>query len=183
MNSETKAGPLEQVLGPAAVRSSHIGVLHAPVERVWEALLALRWSDLRVGRLLMQLRGLGGVAAGATCLELFTPRGILLQEAPRTCMVAMIGRPWMPVPRVHTVTSIEEFTSFDAPGWLKYGMEWCLTGTDDARTLIETRTLCHPTSPAARIGFTAYWSFIRAGSSLIRREMLAGIRNRAEGES
>ncbi|MDO5068090.1 MAG: hypothetical protein Q4D96_12485 [Propionibacteriaceae bacterium] len=180
MNSRTAVGPLGKVLGAGAVRSAHVGVVQAPLERVWEALVALRWTDLRIGRVLMKLRGLGRVSTETTCLELFTAQGILVQEPPRACMVAMIGKPWSPVPRVHAVASLEEFTAFNAPGWLKYGMEWCLTVTDDGRTLVETRTLCQPTSRAARLCFNAYWSVIKAGSSLIRRELIAGIRVRAE---
>lgn len=181
MNAETSFGPLGRALGAGAIRSSHIGVIAAPVDRVWEALHAVRWIDLPVGRVLMKLRGLGRATGEGTCLELFTPRGILVEEPPRACVVAMVGKPWSPVPRVHAVATLDEFVAFDAPGWLKYGMEWCFTPTDDARTLIETRTLCQPTSRSARFLFGAYWTFIRAGSGLIRREMIAGIRERAEG--
>lgn len=173
-------GPLGRALGAGSVRSAHLGVVAAPVESVWEALVTLRWTDLPVGSVLMRLRGLGRVADDVTCLELFAPYAAMLQEAPRTCVVAMIGKPWSPVPRTRPVGSFDDFVAFNEPGWLRYGMEWCLTPTVDSRTLVETRTLCQPTSRSAAVLFRAYWTLIRAGSALIRREMIAGIRSSAE---
>ncbi|RRD04257.1 hypothetical protein EII34_10500 [Arachnia propionica] len=183
MGSRAVSGPLGRVLGAGSVRSAHLGVVAAPVEKVWEALVALRWDDLPVGSVLMRLRGLGRVTDDVTCLDLFAPYAVMLQEAPRSCVLAMIGKPWSPVPRTRRVGSFDDFVAFDEPGWLRYGMEWCLTPTDDSRTLIETRTLCQPTSRSAAVLFRAYWTLIRAGSTLIRREMIAAIRNRAERES
>ena len=156
--------------------SRHARVVAAGIEATWAALLDLRWSDQRAARWLLRARGFGlARELGRTWIETFTREGALEAEAPRSVTVAMVGRPWSPVPSAVRVRTLGEVRDFTRPGWLKYGLEFALTPLGDGRTLVETRTLCEPTDERARRRFTPYWAVVRLGSGGIRHAMLAAL--------
>ena len=137
----------------------------------------MTWSDLRLGRLLLSLRGFGlvGSALRRPIVTPPSPAAPIHEEPPTYSTSGMIGKPWLPVPASRPVASLDDLAAFTEPGWLKYGMEWRFTGTEDGRTLVETATLCQATSRSSQAFFSAYWTLIRAGSGLIRREMLQAL--------
>lgn len=174
----TVRSPLAEVLPGSQFGEAHSGIVDAGSDRVWEALHALHWTDLRLGWPLMAVRGLGAPAARDTVFETFTRRAgaAYVEEPPTVAWLAMIGKPWKPVPESVEVATIEEMRAYAEPGWLKYGMEWLLHDLGDGRTLVETRTLCEATDSGARRAFRAYWTLIRPFSGVIRLDMIAALR-------
>ncbi|MDO5494551.1 MAG: hypothetical protein Q4G64_02410 [bacterium] len=171
------ASPLSRLLPRARFSEHHHGIIDAPPESVWDAVMAVRWQDLRIGRVLMLARGLGfSGRLERPWIDLFRPVAMVEEGRPEFVYFAMVGKPWSPVPQSATPDSLEELQNFEEPGWLKYGMEWILTPLEGGRTLLETRTLCQPTDAAAHRKFRAYWTLIRPGSGLIRREIIGAVR-------
>ncbi|MFX0537881.1 hypothetical protein ACQBAT_03875 [Ornithinimicrobium sp. Y1847] len=174
-----RSGPSELValLPGAEFGEFHHGVIDAGPEEVWRALHLVRWSDLRLSKPLLLARGFGaGPGMDRGVLATFEPLGVTVGQPPTRTFVAMVGRPWSPVPGSRTVSTPEEVADFAEPGWLRYGMEWHLVPLPGDRTLVETWTVCAPTDATARRRFRAYWTVVRPGSGLIRREIIGAVR-------
>ncbi|MDN5570239.1 MAG: hypothetical protein L0G22_03095 [Propionibacteriaceae bacterium] len=169
--------PLTKALPGSQFVEYHCSAVDGGPERAFEAFHRLTWSDLRIGRIMLSIRGFGliGEALRRPIVTPPSPAAPVHEVPPRYTTSAMIGKPWMPVPASRPVTSLDDVRVFDEPGWLKYGMEWSFTGTDDGRTFVETVTLCEATSRSAQLLFGAYWAVIRLGSASIRRELLHAI--------
>lgn len=169
--------PLTRALTGAQFAEYHCAAVDRTHEEVFEAFHRLTWSDLRIGSALLMLRGFGliGDALRRPIVTPPSPAAPVYEEPPTYTTSAMIGKPWLPVPASRPVRSLEDVAGFGEPGWLKYGMEWGFTGTDDGRTLVETATLCEATSRSAVLLFGAYWALIRGFSGLLRREMLKAL--------
>jgi len=76
--------------------------------------------------------------------------------------------------------SAADFAAFSTPGTAKAAMDFRLEPLAGGRTRLstETRILC--ADDAARRSFGRYWLAVRAGSGLIRREILARVKRAAE---
>ena len=69
--------------------------------------------------------------------------------------------------------------AFAEPGWVKTGFDLVIE-PDGTGTRLTTETRVFATDPRTRARFGFYWLFIRAGSGLIRRDMLRSVARRAE---
>jgi hypothetical protein len=67
---------------------------------------------------------------------------------------------------------------FTEPGWVKVGMDFVLQ-PDGAGTRLHTETRVAATDTRTRVLFAGYWLLIRAGSGLIRRDILRAVAQRA----
>lgn len=170
--------PLVTALPGHQFDEHHSGIVDAPSATVWDALLGLRWADLRLTRPMTALRGLGLNTPGETIIATFAQRrgAVRAQDAPTNLTIAMVGKPWSPTPQHAKVATLDDVRAFDEPGWLKYGMEWALHPLADGRTLVETRTLCEATDTSARRRFGLYWLIVRAGSHAVRLDMIRALR-------
>lgn len=83
-------------------------------------------------------------------------------------------RPTVASPEHRDVDSLDGFGAFREPGWTKVLTDFELA-TADGSTMIRTQTRGRSTSAASRRRFAAYWTLIRPGSALVRRELLAAI--------
>lgn len=170
------SGALATTLDHPAFGEWHCGVIEAGIENVWAALQRVRWSDLRLTRPLLLARGFGlGPGLDRGCLATFAPVSVVTERRPSSSCFVVVGKPWSPIPQSVHLDTPAEVHAFDQPGWLKYGMDWHLVPLPDGRTFVETITLCQPTDATARRRFAVYWTIIRVGSGLIRREIIAAI--------
>ncbi len=173
---------LDSMLSTWEHREHHTRRIQAPPEQVWDALTNLRVSDLRISMALIRLRGgptawLRGVQAppGMRAIDAFAPKPVV-ENPPHEIVLADIAsytgntasRP--DIPR----GDIAAFSGFSDPGWSKVVMNFHLTRTDTG-TLLATETRVHSTDPATRRTFHRYWLLVRAGSGLIRHDLLSSI--------
>jgi len=175
--------------------------VHAPPERVEEAIHAVTASDIRFFRILTWIRQprLPGRQAPENILNASAERPILdvalssgfiqLAELPGRELVvgalvlvpAELRRlPPAELARLRREWSPERFRALASPGYAKAAMSFVVGDRGDGWTDLTTETRVVATDAGALRRFRAYWRTIYPGSSLIRRQWLAAIRNRAE---
>lgn len=176
----TRPMSLPEALPGAEFTEHHDLVLDAPPERVWTALRAARWTDLRVTLPLMAVRGLGLRLPDGERGLLIGPGGptpFVHLEDGRCAVGVSVAQPWRARPeRGPRMPSLTAVRAFDEPGWLKMGMEFRLHPLPGGRTRLATVTMCQPTDAAAGRAFRRYWRVIRPFSGLVRMDMLRAVR-------
>lgn len=186
-----ESSPSSRLIESAVPRSDfserHSRVIAASSERVWEALTDLRVGDLPMTRVLMRLRAGGRNLLGppeANALAALPPREVARRE-PKEVLLGL----WLPVRR-HArkgVTDVEqmrprsldELAATCPPGWARVGMDFHLVPLADTTRLESETRIAVPDRRTRRV-FAAYWYAIRAGSGLIRREILHAVARKAE---
>ncbi len=166
---------LEQTMPVYHFHEQHSRWIAASPTRVWQALTTLRLDQLTLTRPLLAVRHLGMQAAMPT-KPLFTHGPVRMIEvlAPTYALGGTIARPWQRQPAHRDVTSLNEFTGFDEPGWTKYLTDFHLEPRAGGVQLT-TETRGYSTNDQARRRFALYWALIRPASGLVRRDMLATV--------
>ena len=166
---------LGRMIAGAQFGEHHMRLIPAEPDVVWEAIIALRWSDLTVTRPLMLLRGFGPRGLDRSILDGTGPVSPSYVDRPRELVATAIERPWKLRPEPGpSIPDPAAFAAFDEPGWLKQGMDFVLTSVPGG-TRVDTSTLCRATDAGARRRFRLYWLLIRPFSGLIRRDILSAI--------
>lgn len=161
----------------------------APGE-VWQRLMTARTDTLPLTKLLMRVRAGGRDAVpDGTIVSALPPRiiaqtparelllGLYYPSALSSAQIAAARR--LPMDEL-LPRDMRALQRFNRPGWSKLVMNFRIDplsagadGTARSRVTTETRVLSCDT--AARRAFARYWLLIRAGSGLIRREILAAV--------
>jgi len=149
---------LDRRLTRPLVQETHRRVVDGPVEDCWDALVGVTVGELPVYRTLMTVRSAGRwpLAPTTSALESMPPL-IVAQDRPV---------------RLDTELS-----------WARPSVDICMdfTLTRQGRgTVVTTRTRVWAADVMAAMLFLPYWVCIRAGSGLIRRELLGAIAKRVE---
>lgn len=187
---------LDDVLPVHRHRERHATQIAAAPEAVWSALHAVSSGDLRLTRALTSIRALparlpgsraprGGIPADRGFVEAFMERGYreLRADPPWTLVAGAAGQPWrLRGGETADVIDIDGFRAFARPGFVLIATSFELEALGDG-TRLSTETRVQPTDPAAARAFRPYWWAIRAGSGLIRRDVLHGVRRRAERDA
>lgn len=97
----------------------------------------------------------------------------------RELVLGLVGRPWGLTPELLPLPA-SEFTHFDRPGMVKVAANFLVEPLADGRCRLGTETRIKCLGPEARRLFRRYWTVIRPGSGLIRREMLRLVRREAQ---
>jgi hypothetical protein len=146
---------------------------------LWKAVNDLGGDELRLMRLLMEIRSLGRRPGRSdrTVLEGFERMGFrpVAEQPGQELVVVGIGRFWELSGGLRKVEGRQQFTEFDEPGYAKVAFNFLLA---DGRLSTETRIA--GTDAFARRRFGLYWLLVRPGSGLIRREWLRAIDRRAQ---
>ncbi|MCW2987002.1 MAG: hypothetical protein JWR63_4572, partial [Conexibacter sp.] len=99
--------------------------------------------------------------------------------------LAAAGQPWRlrGGERVALPVGDQEVSEFARPGFvlmaMSFGLE-SLGGMGGGRTRLTTETRVQPTDAGSARRFRPYWMVVRAGSGLIRHELLRAVKRRAE---
>jgi hypothetical protein len=185
---ETNVLTIDELLPAPHFREHHERRIAAPPAAVWDAMQELRLRDLVLSRALMGVRLLPARLAGRKQASRMV-ESRLLDGGPVTLLAsdpdhAVLGggvmQPWK-------LTGGEEPPALDAPalqafsepGWVKVGFDFVIEPSG-AGTRVTTETRVTATDPRTRARFGLYWLFVRAGSGLIRRDMLRAVARRAE---
>ena len=190
---------LDEVLPEFHARASYGTQVVASRERVFASLWTADFDHWGLMRSLFMLRGLPGLltapretwrrvrARGGrrqVRLEDVLASGFtLLGERPgEELVLGTVGRFWLARGELRPVTP-ESFREASAPGTAKAAWNFAVHPGTGGRTVLttETRVLC--ADPATRRRFRTYWAVVGPFSGLIRREMLAAIRDTAEAAS
>ncbi len=177
---------LDDLIPAAHFSERHRRVIAAPPERVWAALQELRTSDLPVTRILMAIRSLAaprraGEPEPAPRVLDDPPVPVLDADPPRRIVAGGVMQPWKPGGGAEPpALDAAALRAFDGPGWVKCAFDFELAPHPTGRTLLTTETRVEATDPGTRRRFGMYWLVIRAGSGLIRRELLFATARAAE---
>jgi hypothetical protein len=179
---------IDELLPAPHFRERHERRIAAPPAAVWQAVQDLRLRDLALSRALMGIRLLPARLMGREQASRMV-ESRLLDGGPVTLLAsdpdhAVLGggvmQPWR-------LTGGEEppeldgpaLQAFSEPGWVKVGFDFVIEPTG-AGSRVTTETRVTATDPRTRARFGLYWLFVRAGSGLIRRDMLRAVARRAE---
>jgi hypothetical protein len=185
---ETDVLTIDDLLPAPHFRERHERRIAAPPAAVWEAVHELRLGDLALSRALMAIRLLPARLAGGKEASRMVD-GRLLEEGPvpvlatepdHAVLAGGVLQPWKIAggedPPALDAPALQAFAE---PGWVKVGFDLVIEPAGaGSRLTTETRVTATDAGTRTRFGF--YWLFIRAGSGLIRRDMLRAVARRAE---
>ena len=190
---------LDELLPEFDIRASYRIQIVAPPERVYASIWAADFNHWGLMRALVTLRALpAALAAPREAWRRVRAQGghrpvrlddllaggfTLLGEDPgKELVLGTIGRFWLPRGELRPV-SPESFRIVSVPGTAKAAWNFAVHPGAEGRTLLTTETRVLGADPAIRRRFRRYWVVIGPFSGLIRREMLAAIRDTAVGDS
>jgi hypothetical protein len=182
---------IDQILPEWDFRERHASTVRASPERALRAAREVTAREAPLFRALIALRGLPARLFGERrhrpadrpILEVALAGGFLLlaEELGRELVVGTIGQFWRATgaggPRVADAAA---FLRFREPGFTKAVMNFHATDESRGRARLSTETRIQATDERARLRFALYWTLVRPGSGLIRREWLRAARRRAE---
>lgn len=186
---------LDQILPGYHVHEVHSVAVNAPASQVFAAVRAVAPNELPLFRLLMTTRSLPALAVGRrpsfrsggdSLLDQARKAGfvILGEDVNRELVLGAIGRPWRlsGSGQLPAIRSADEFAAFTTPGFAKIATNFRFeeSASQSWPSRLSTETRVWLTDPASMRRFRGYWSLIRPGSGLIRREWLRRIKQRAE---
>ena len=187
--------PLDDVLPVYQHRERHAISIAASPGEVWKALLAVTVGELRLSRTLMALRTLPARLSGTSNVLMSAPQQPFItaflnggfrklrDERPRLLIAGAAGQPWrLRGGERSDVHNLQGFRTFARPGFVLMATSFELQ-VENGGTCLSTETRVQPTDPRAGRAFRPYWWVIRAGSGLIRRDVLQAVRRRAENRS
>ena len=156
-------------------RERHGRWIDAPPAAVWGALTALRAQDVPLTRLLFRLRALaaGGPDPTIPLVEAMPLQRLAVDE-PRELVLGMVGRFWGSEAPAVQPADVAGFAAFAEPGWAKAAMNFTLT-PERGGTRLDTETRVATTDDRMRRLVGLYWLGVRAGSGLMRHDLLRGI--------
>jgi hypothetical protein len=165
-------------------QATHIA---APPDAVWHEMVTAQLCSLPLTLLLAGARALPVVLTGKAdravlrrpFLDL-VPIPRLSTEAPSSVLYGGLLQPWQPAGGARAPElDVEALRAFSEPGWVKTGMEFRLAPRPGG-TELSCQTRVVATDPRSRRRFARYWALIAPGSSAIRWELLAAVKQRAE---
>jgi hypothetical protein len=180
---------LDTLLPDPAYRIAASLRIDAPPAEVWKQLLTLPMSALPVGFALTVVRHLPDVLAsnekrvtGRTTFLDATPIPVMFTNEPHQVVSAGISQAWKLVGGNGAPSlDMAQFQRWVTPGWIKVVMSFELRGLDENRsTELSTETRIGVTDQGTTRAFAPYWRVIKPSSALIRREVLAKVKRRAE---
>jgi len=177
------------LLPGARYRIAAQSIIAAAPPVVWKELVELPMSALPVGFLLTLVRHFPDVAAGnekrvrgtSTFLDA-TPIPVVVEDEPFLIVSAGPSQAWKLLGgTTGPALTAAQFVGWEEPGWIKVAMQFELTDLgSDRGTLLSTETRIAATDAGTARLFAPYWWMIRASSALIRREVVAKVKKRAE---
>lgn len=176
-------------------RERHMIQVDAPPERIFAVLRSTNLAASPFVRILFALRGIPAAMLGPRSgirairrrarmpirLADFERQGfcILDEDRPNELLIGLEGQFWRPSGGLRTV----EPASFGAPppaGFARAAWDFRIEPRPDGSCTLSTETRVRCSDSRTRRRFWLYWLLIRAGSGLIRRQMLRAIRHAAE---
>jgi hypothetical protein len=174
---------IDEWLPQYQVSASYSILVRASDEKTYAALKRANFSDLRIVRGLMRLRGyrLGHGETSETGAR-DVGRGSFLELAavpPREVVLGIAGRFWRPDGGIVRGLTPVQFADFHREGYARAVWSFALDPADGG-TQLKTETRVQTFGRSATLKFCAYWLFVGPFSGLIRKAMLHEVKRIAE---
>lgn len=190
---------LDELLPEFDVRASYGTRIAASPERVYASVRTANFDHWGLMRALFALRGMPGLLLaprvtwsrirardGRRPVRLVDVLGhgfALLGERPgEEIVLGTVGRFWLARGEIRPV-SPESFGQYSETGTAQAAWNFAVRPGPGDRTMLTTETRVRCADAATRRRFRLYWAAVGPFSGLIRREMLAAIRDDAEAGS
>jgi hypothetical protein len=174
---------IDEWLPEYQVSASYSVLVHASNEKTYAALKCATFSDLRMVRGLMRLRGYRiGRGGNPESERRDVGRGSFLELAavPQSELVLGIaGRFWRPDGGIVRGLTPVEFANFHREGYARGVWSFSLAPADGG-TQLRTETRVQAFGRSATLKFRIYWLFVSPFSGLIRKAMLREVKRMAE---
>ncbi|NOZ74460.1 MAG: hypothetical protein GXO90_03655 [FCB group bacterium] len=171
---------IDQFLPHYDVNARHQIDIRAPIGRAYSVTRFLDMRDSRIVRWLYSLRGLPEY--NLTLDGMLKWGFVLLADKPSQEIVfGLIGRFWTPSAQIQSINA-DAFVKFDRPGFAKAAGNMTFIPQDDGSVRVTTETRVHCLDNTSRRHFRLYWLLIGPFSSIIRKEWLRLIKQRAEAQ-
>ena len=175
---------IDRVMPEWQWREFHARRIDAPPEAVWRAIHETPTDALRVTRPLMWLRtaGRNAPARGQPVIATMPPRQIATNP-PQELLLGLVFSTSEWWASATPPTSIETLDAMRLPGGVRVVVNMLVEPAPDGSTRLSTETRAMANDAGARRRFGLYWVMIRAGSGLIRRDILGAIARTAEAKA
>jgi hypothetical protein len=154
--------------------------IHAPIERVWNALLTTDISSVTLIRFLSFVQR-NRQKHAEDLMGVLRPHGFLELAARnyQEIVVGAIAKPWHADGGVLQRLDAEAFAEFDEPGYVRIAANVMLSPVDRERTRVRTETRVQALDPVAMRKFSPYWAMVKHPSTWVRRAILRNLERRA----
>ena len=192
--SATSNKEIDALMPEYAFDEFHEVKIKAGPEKVKQVLHVTGVKDIPAVYYLMKIRGIADedtdmsdrASKSNNSLDTFsTPDFNFFKVAPDEYVTLMIIKSGMMTDKNRTpappdITTIEQFTAFDDPGYVKVTMNFRFISADNDNTVLTTETRVAGITPKDSRVFSRYWRIIYPGSAIIRRVWLDTIKKKAE---
>lgn len=168
----------------------HVIAIHSTPDRVMRAVRQITFADIRTLRTLGRIRSAAmghfsepaAPVSEAAIVDLIA-RGATgffpLASTEREYVFGLAGQPWNNAARPVRLTP-ETFRAWHAAGHIKVAANFRVEDLGNGWSKLSTETRVLATDDEARRTMARYWRLIYPGSGLIRKSMLAAVRERVE---
>lgn len=193
-HSPTTDQKIDALLPDYSFNEYHEVRIKASPERVRQILQVTGVKDIPAAHVLMKIRGIADEdvdmsdraannKAGSECFS--TPDFNFFVVAPTEYITVMIIKSAMITnssgkPAPPEIATLEEFISFNTPGYVKVAVNFRFITANNEETLLTTETRVQGIVACDSSVFGRYWRIIYPGSAIIRRVWLDTIKKRAQ---
>jgi hypothetical protein len=180
---------LDDIMPDYQFSETHSIRIHAPSERVMQAVRESTFGDMKSLATLLKIRAgtlrtpsheADAFSQDKRIIDAFSASGYATGGSDHeivTCGGANVRaqRPLM-------LSSLQQFAEYREPGAVKMAFDFYVEDTSDGRSTLTAETRVLATDDLTRRGMGRYWRLIVPGSGLLRRQWLDGIKRRAESQ-
>lgn len=185
---------IDTIIPDFAFNEFHKVHINASIEKVKHVLQIIGVKDIPIAHLLMKIRGIADEdidikdKASNTIVgkkTISTPDFNFFIVAPDEWITVMILKSAIVfnnanIPAPPEISTLEQFQSFNEPGYVKVTVNFRFIRIDNNKTILTTETRNNGTSLKDNRTFGYYWRIIYPGSAIIRRVWLNAIKKKAE---
>lgn len=193
-HSQTNNQKIDNLLPDFAFNELHEVNINASSEKIKQILQVTGVKDIPIARLLMKIRGIAdedvdlsdrasnNLIASDT---ISTPDFNFFVVAPDEWITVMILKSVIIInnanqPAPPEISTLEQFTSFNKPGYIKVVVNFRFISINENKTILTTETRNNGITHKDNRIFGYYWRIIYPGSAIIRRVWLDTIKKKSQ---
>ena len=193
-HSQTNSQKIDSLLPDFTFNEFHEVSINASSEKVKQILQVTGVKDIPAAKLLMKIRGIADEDVdlsdrasnnliGSNTIS--TPDFIFFVVAPDEWITVMILKSVIITnnanqPAPPAISTLEQFTSFNEPGYVKVAVNFRFISINENETILTTETRNNGITHKDNRIFGYYWRIIYPGSAIIRRVWLDTIKKKAQ---